>query len=69
MFTQQRLNPQPEDPVQKQVFAMMPWMFMFIFAKLPAGLVIYYTWSNLLGILQQYTLRKMHPTTVTAVKK
>jgi YidC/Oxa1 family membrane protein insertase len=60
MMMQQRLNPQPEDPVQKQVFAAMPWMFMFIFAKLPAGLVIYYTWSNLLGIAQQYTLRKMH---------
>jgi YidC/Oxa1 family membrane protein insertase len=68
MFTQQRLNPQPDDPVQKQVFAFMPWMFMFIFAKLPAGLVIYYTWSNLLGILQQYTLRKMHPPAVKAKK-
>jgi YidC/Oxa1 family membrane protein insertase len=68
MFTQQRLNPQPEDPVQKQMFALMPWMFMFIFAKLPAGLVIYYTWSNMLGILQQYTLRKMHPTKIPVKK-
>jgi membrane protein insertase Oxa1/YidC/SpoIIIJ len=41
---------------------------MFIFAKLPAGLVIYYTWSNLLGILQQYTLRKMHPTKLPVKK-
>lgn len=68
MFAQQRLNPQPDDPVQKQVFAMMPWMFVFIFAKLPAGLVIYYTWSNLLGIVQQYTLRKIHPGTAPVKK-
>lgn len=68
MFLQQRLNPQPDDPVQKQVFAMMPWMFVFIFAKLPAGLVIYYTWSNLLGIAQQYTLRKIHPGTAPVRK-
>lgn len=60
MYIQQRLNPQPEDPVQKQIFAILPWVFMFIFAKFPAGLVIYYTWSNLLGIVQQYSLRRMH---------
>ncbi len=69
MFIQQRLNPQPEDPIQKQVFAMMPWMFMFIFAKFPAGLVIYYTWSNLLGIIQQYALRKLHGTEPVTKKK
>jgi YidC/Oxa1 family membrane protein insertase len=69
MFIQQRLNPQPEDPIQKQVFAMMPWMFMFIFAKFPAGLVIYYTWSNLLGIVQQYMLRKLHGTEPVKKKK
>ncbi|MDB5477745.1 MAG: oxaA [Alphaproteobacteria bacterium] len=74
MWLQQRLNPQPEDPMQKQLFAMMPWMFVFIFAKLPAGLVIYYTWSNILGIFQQYTLRRMHgkqpvKTTTVAAKK
>lgn len=68
MFLQQRLNPQPEDPVQKQVFAMMPWLFMFIFAKFPAGLVIYYTWSNILGIVQQYMLRRLHPGSVPPKK-
>jgi YidC/Oxa1 family membrane protein insertase len=62
MWAQQKLNPQPEDEMQKQIFAMMPWIFTFVFAKFPAGLVIYYTWSNLLGVIQQYSLRKMHPT-------
>lgn len=61
MWAQQKLNPQPEDEMQKQIFAMMPWMFMFVFAKFPAGLVIYYTWSNLLGVVQQYSLRRLNP--------
>ena len=60
MWIQQALNPKPEDPMQQQVFAMLPWVFTFIFAQFPAGLVIYYTWSNILGIVQQYSLRKMH---------
>lgn len=60
MWLQQRLNPQPEDPTQKMIFGMMPWIFMFVFAAFPAGLVIYYTWSNILGVLQQYSLRRMN---------
>jgi YidC/Oxa1 family membrane protein insertase len=60
MWIQQSLNPKPEDPMQQQVFALLPWVFTFVFAQFPAGLVIYYTWSNLLGIIQQYSLRKIH---------
>lgn len=60
MWLQQRLNPQPEDETQKMIFGMMPWIFMFVFAAFPAGLVIYYTWSNILGVVQQYSLRKMN---------
>lgn len=60
MWIQQSLNPKPEDPTQQQVFAFLPWIFTFIFAKFPAGLVIYYTWSNLWGIVQQASLRRIH---------
>ncbi len=60
MWLQQSLNPKPEDETQQQVFAMLPWLFTFIFAKFPAGLVIYYTWSNILGIIQQQSLRRIH---------
>lgn len=64
MWIQQELNPKPEDPMQRQIFTMLPWIFTFVFAQFPAGLVIYYTWSNILGIVQQYSLRKLHPGTV-----
>ncbi len=53
MFAQQRLNPQPPDPVQAKIFMLMPIFFTFLLAKFPAGLVIYWTWNNLLSIIQQ----------------
>lgn len=59
MWLQQRLNPTPLDPVQKQVFAIMPWMFMFIMAPFAAGLQLYWTVNNIVSIAQQaYMLRK-----------
>ncbi len=59
MWLQQRLNPTPLDPIQKQVFAIMPWMFMFIMAPFAAGLQLYWTVNNIISIAQQaYMLRK-----------
>ncbi len=54
MFLQQKLNPQPPDPIQAKVFAWMPVIFTFMLASMPAGLVIYWSWNNLLSIAQQY---------------
>lgn len=58
MFFQQRLNPTPPDPIQAKIFAWMPLIFTFMLASFPAGLVIYWSWNNLLSILQQsYIMR------------
>jgi YidC/Oxa1 family membrane protein insertase len=53
MWLQFKLNPPPTDPVQKQVFGLMPWMMMFVFAPFAAGLQLYYVVSNTLGLIQQ----------------
>jgi YidC/Oxa1 family membrane protein insertase len=58
MFLQQRLNPQPADPTQAKVMMMLPAMFIFLFATFPAGLVIYWTWNNVLSIGQQWAIMK-----------
>ena len=58
MFLQQRLNPQPADPVQAKVFMFLPVMFTVLLANFAAGLVIYWTWNNLLSILQQWVIMK-----------
>jgi len=53
MFLQQKLNPQPADPMQAKIFMFLPIMFTFLLARFPAGLVIYWAWNNLLSIIQQ----------------
>jgi YidC/Oxa1 family membrane protein insertase len=58
MWLQQKLNPAPTDPVQAKMFAFMPLIFTFLFGSFPAGLVIYYTWSNSLNMLQQYIIMR-----------
>ncbi|MCP4923900.1 MAG: membrane protein insertase YidC [bacterium] len=63
MLLQQKLNPPPSDPAQAKAFMFMPIIFTFLFARFPAGLVIYWTWSNILSIAQQWFI--MRTTTVT----
>lgn len=60
MFLQQKMSPPPADPTQAQVMQMMPLIFLFMFSSMPAGLLIYWTWNNILSILQQYYINKSH---------
>ncbi len=53
MVIQQRLNPKPADPVQATMMQWMPFVFLFMFASFPAGLVIYWVVNNTLSIVQQ----------------
>ncbi len=57
-FLQSKLNPAPTDPVQARMFTFMPILFTFMFAALPAGLVIYYCWNNFLTLIQQVIIMK-----------
>ncbi len=58
MWAQMKLNPAPPDPVQAKIFAWMPVVFTFMLASFPAGLVIYWTWNNLLTIGQQWLIMR-----------
>ncbi|BBK35350.1 membrane protein insertase YidC [Allostella sp. ATCC 35155] len=58
MFLQQKLNPQPPDPIQAKVFMVLPFVFTYMLAAFPAGLVIYWAWNNLLSILQQWVIMR-----------
>ena len=57
-WLQTKMNPAPADPVQARCSRYMPLIFTFMFATFPAGLVIYYTWNNLLSIAQQYVMMR-----------
>lgn len=58
MYMQQKLNPQPPDPVQAKIFMLLPVIFTFMLAQFPAGLVIYWTWNNILSIIQQWVIMR-----------
>ena len=61
MFLQMKLNPPPPDPMQARMFQFMPVIFTFMLASFPAGLVIYWSWNNLLSIAQQWLImRRTH---------
>ena len=59
MFTQQKLNPAPADPVQAKVMQIMPIMFTVFFAFFPSGLVLYWVTNTLLSIAQQWKVNKV----------
>ena len=41
------------DPRQAKMMLVMPFVFTFMFLNLPSGLVLYWSLSNVLQILQQ----------------
>jgi YidC/Oxa1 family membrane protein insertase len=58
MFLQQKLNPQPADPVQAKMFMVLPIVFTYMLAHFPAGLVIYWAWNNTLSMAQQWVIMR-----------
>jgi len=53
MVWQQKLTPAAGDPQQQKMMAvMMPIMMLFFFYTMPSGLVLYWTTSNLIMIVQ-----------------
>ena len=56
MFLQQKLNPAPTNKDQARVFALMPLIFTFMMGHFASGLIIYWTFSNILSLIQQKTI-------------
>jgi YidC/Oxa1 family membrane protein insertase len=61
MWLQFKLNPAQMDPMQQQIFMIMPWAMMFVMAPFAAGLLVYWITSNVLTIAQQWYLYSRHP--------
>jgi YidC/Oxa1 family membrane protein insertase len=57
-FVQQWISPRNPDPSQQKMMMYMPVIFSVIFIELPAGLSLYYFFSNLLGVVQQFILNR-----------
>lgn len=58
MYIQQKLNPKPANKDQARMFALMPLVFTFMLGHFASGLVIYWTLSNILSIIQQKAIMR-----------
>ena len=58
MFIQQKINPAPPDPIQAKIFMFFPIFLTVILAPFPAGLVIYWTFNNILTMIQQVIVQR-----------
>jgi YidC/Oxa1 family membrane protein insertase len=61
MYIQQLLQPMPSDEMTAKMMKAMPVIFLFMFASFPAGLVIYWCFSNIFTIMQQLYFLRRHP--------
>jgi YidC/Oxa1 family membrane protein insertase len=59
-FVQQKMTPAPGDPMQQKIMMFMPIVFTVMFLNFPSGLVIYWLVSNILSILQQAYINRVH---------
>ncbi len=59
MWLSQAMSPQTGiDATQQMLFKLMPILFTFILAQYAVGLLIYWTWSSLITIVQQYIMMR-----------
>jgi YidC/Oxa1 family membrane protein insertase len=58
MVLQQRMTPSTMDEQQRKIMMMMPIVFLFICYGMPAGLLLYWTTSNLLSIYQTWHMKR-----------
>ncbi|MWV27023.1 membrane protein insertase YidC [Aurantiacibacter rhizosphaerae] len=61
MWLQFKLNPAAMDPMQQQIFMIMPWVLMFVMAPFAAGLLLYWISNNILTLAQQKYLYSRNP--------
>lgn len=63
LFIQQKMT--ITDPRQKMMIYVLPILFLFLFSNFPSGLNLYYFTFNILGIAQQFYLRKFSKQKIT----
>ena len=58
MWIQRNMNPPATDPTQRMMINFMPFFITYILSSFPSGLVIYWTFSNLISVIQQYAMMR-----------
>ncbi len=61
MYLQQKLSSSNIDPQQEKILRYFPFIVTFFLASFSAGLVIYWTWSNIISIAQMMWMKRNMP--------
>ena len=71
MVVQQKMTPAAGDPTQRRMMMALPIVFTFFFLSFSSGLVLYFLFSNLFGMMLQVGFQKINPelAPTTAKKK
>lgn len=59
MILQKQLNPPPQDQIQRDIMNIFPFAITFVLSKFASGLVVYWTMSALIGVIQQMIIMRM----------
>ncbi len=71
MVVQQKMTPAAGDPTQRKMMMALPIVFTFFFLSFSSGLVLYFLFSNLFGMMLQVVFQRINPelAPTTAKKK
>ncbi len=71
MFLQMKLTPQPTsvDPMQRRIFTLMPFMFLWFCYTYASALALYWTFTNIFMIVQAQVTRAMKKDDDAPLKK
>lgn len=58
MLIQKRLNPPPQDKLQRDMMAWFPFIITYVLSRFASGLVIYWTFSAIIGVIQQIIIMR-----------
>ena len=61
MVAQQQMTPATGDPAQRRIMMLMPVVFTFFFLNFSSGLVVYFLFSNLFGMMFQFLMKRWAP--------
>ena len=61
MVVQQKMTPAAGDPTQRKMMMALPIVFTFFFLNFSSGLVLYFLFSNLFGMMFQVSFQRLNP--------
>lgn len=60
IFLQQKFNDNSHERAYNKITQILPIVFLFLFASFPSGLILYWSWSNILSLIKQIIIKRIY---------